>query len=57
MTMRCSSWTLPTWIGFNSLLLGEIVVVVFVTVILYVNIRQVQGDEEKAKAMLEVQVL
>ena len=55
--MRCSSWTLPTWIGFNSLLLGEIVVVVFVTVILYVNIRQVQGDEEKAKAMLEVQVL
>lgn len=55
--MRCSSWTLPTWIGLNSLLLGKIVVVVFVTVILNVNVGQVQGNEEKAKAMLEGQVL
>lgn len=56
--MRCPSWTLPTWIGLNSLLLGEIVVVVLVvTVISDVNAGQVQGNEEKAKAMLGVQVV
>jgi hypothetical protein len=57
MTMRCSSWTLPTWIGLKSLLLGEIVVAAFVTVILDVNAGQVLRNEEKAKAMLEVQVV